>query len=221
MENRNRARIPPEKLELARGARVFVYMGGRCQEQQVLERRQNRILLGSLGDGRETPCYGQPACLIQGLADQRTLLVMLRFEDSKGRGLGRQDMFRLIPGTLQYIWPELNRLPMYDWSPLRVFAPFQLQEALLEDQAFLFSLSETEASLMVVKPLPVGAFADCTLPLGAEQLTARAVLARCEDLDGGACYRAHFTLIDQTLRPRLREFLLSEQARRLQAADRL
>ena len=191
-------------------------MNGRRIEAQILEKRRDQIILQPLSDDRDNASVGRLACLTQILPDQ-FLFAMVRHEESKGRGRERQDLFRLIPGTLLYIWPELHKLAMYAWVPLRVFAPGQPDKVLLEDEVFLFALSETEVSLIVGKRLPVGAFADCTLSLDHESLMTRVVLTRCEDLDGGAGYRTHFILIDQTLRPRLREFLFNERARRLQA----
>ncbi len=206
-----------EKAGLSPGARVIVYMNGKQIEETVFEKRQDQIVLQPLVYERNGFSVGRMACLTQMLGDQ-CLFAMLRCEERRGSGRERKDLFRIIPGTLLYIWPELHRLVMYTWTPLKVFAPYQPDKVLLEDEVFLFALSETEVSLLVGKPIPTGAFADCTLPLDGEPLTTRVVLTRCEDVDGGAGYRAHFILIDQTLRPRLREFLFNERARRLQAA---
>ncbi|MEA4969068.1 MAG: hypothetical protein VB051_00905 [Candidatus Pelethousia sp.] len=218
MESNNQNRALPEKTELSVGALVSLFVNGKRLSKEILERRAEHLLLGALEESWEVPFHHQTACLVQMLPDQRILFAVLRYEEGRGRGLGRRDLFRLIPGGSMYIWSGLNKMAMHEWCPLKVYDPYLTEEVLLEDQAFLFALSETEASMMVHKPLPLGAFADCTFVLDEKPLVMRAVLARCEDLDGGAGYRAHFMLIDPQLQPLLREFLLEEQARRLQAA---
>lgn len=218
MESNNQSRALPEKAELATGAVVSLFANGKRLGKEILERRPEHLLLGALEESWEPPFHHQTACLVQTLPDQRILFAVLRYEEGRGRGLMRQDLFRLIPGGSMYIWPGLSKMAMHEWCPLKVYDPYLPEKALLEDQAFLFALSESEASMMVHKPLPLGAFADCTFILDEEPLVMRAVLARCEDLDGGAGYRAHFMLIDPQLRSPLREYLLDEQARRLQAA---
>lgn len=217
MEGNRQNRIPA-KDELAAGSLVSLYVNGKRHEKEILERRPDHLLLGALGDAGEPPLYQQAACLVQSLSDERTLLAVMRFEEGRGRGRGRQDLFRLIPGGYMYLWPGLNSLAMHHWVPLQVYAPHEPSQILLDDLAFLFALTETQASMMIPIPLPPGSFAECSFPLGGEQLSLRTVLTRCEDLDGGAGYRGHFMLIDQWLRPKLREFLLDEQAKRLQAA---
>ncbi|MEA5058897.1 MAG: hypothetical protein VB049_02500 [Candidatus Pelethousia sp.] len=221
MATRKQNQPAQEKAELVPGSKVILFMNGKRMEQQVLEKRRDQIVLSPITNSREETPSGSSACLVQEMADQRMFFVMLRHEERKGRGAVRLDCFRLVPGTNLYIWPELHKLAMYTWSPLHVFAPYRPDQTLLEDQALLFALSETEVSIMVDRHLPMGAFADCMLPLDEGMLVARAILTRCEDLDGGAGYRAHFFLIDQTLRPKLRDFLLNERVRRLQAVGAL
>ncbi len=217
MESNNQSRALPAKTELAAGAVVSLFVNGKRLEKEILERRPEHLLLGALEESWQPPFHHQTACLVQILPDERTLFAVLRYEEGRGRGLGRQDLFRLIPGGSMYIWPGLNQMAMHEWCSLKVYDPYLPEKVLLEDQAFLYALSESEASMMVHKPLPQGAFADCSFALGEKELVIRAVLARCEDLDGGAGYRAHFMLIDPQLQPLLHEFLLNEQARRLQA----
>ena len=137
--------------------------------------------------------------------------------ERRGRDEEARDVFHMIPSSRMVIWPELNRLPMYVWCQTKVFIPHQPSKVLLEDKTFLFSLAETEICVMVGRQIPIGAFAECTLPLDEEEITAAAVLSRCENLDNGAFYRAQFTLMDKALGPRLREFLLHERARRMQS----
>lgn len=205
-----------DQNELAPGAAVSLYVNGARWKGDVLELRGNILLLSLPAGKRGTLAYGQTACLVQMLPEEQILFFMLRYVECRGRGMEMKDVFQLVPGTRMVIWPELHRLPMYSWCRLKVFTPHQPGKTLLEDQAFLFALSEGEASMMVGRPLPLGAFAECALPLADETVTAAGVLMRCENLDNGACYRAHFMLIDKTLRLRLRDFLLTERARRMQ-----
>lgn len=219
MENNKQSPPAGEKGELAIGAEVLLYMNGRRMKKQILESTRNGLLLASLDENPERPPFFQPACLVQDRMDQRILFQLLRFEEGAGRGLQRQDRFRLGPGGPLYIWPEMYRLAMHHWSSLQVFDPYQPDKVLLDDQGLLFNLSETEAGIIVGKPLPRGAFAQCSLPLSETPVMVSAVLTRCEDLHDGTGYRARFMIIDPSLRPRLRDFLLDEQAGRLLAAS--
>lgn len=219
MESKGRTPLPPEGGELAVGAQVALYMNGKRMEKQILERGRGKLLLGALGPDSEKPLYFQPACVAQTLADERILFLLLRYEGGTGKGLSRKDMFHESPGGPLYIWPELHRLAMHHWLAVRVFDIYQPERVVLEDQGFLYALSETEASIIMSKPIVQGAFAECSLPLPELKEPVKVVLTRCEDLDDGAGYRAHFTVIDPSMRPRLREFMLTERARRLQAAN--
>jgi len=210
--------LDTEEQALSTDIQTLVYFQGGKFKARVVKRSQNRIFLTVPKEKDIRLEDNALVCIRISLEDDRILLMLLDYQGRVHIPEGYCDLYLLLARQALCLWPDLYQQQMHAWCDLRVFEVATPKRILLEDRVFLVSLSKQFAGAILSDPLPLGAFAECTLPFGEKQVATRVMLSRLEAVRDGLFYKAQFHFIDPAFQQMTMEYLIEERAKRMRAA---